>query len=52
MDPILVGGDAGEDVGVAGFRAAGAEGGDSGQVPAAVLHVAVERTAAVSLEGI
>ena len=50
MDPVVVSGDPGEDVRKSGFGTSGPEGGQSGKVPPAVLHVAVQRSAAVTLQ--
>ena len=50
MDPVVVSGDPGEDVRKSGLGAAGSKGGPSGKVPTPVLHVAVQRPAAVTLK--
>ena len=50
VDPVVVSGDPGEDVRKSGLGTSGPERGQSGKVPTPVLHVAVQRPAAVTLK--
>ncbi len=50
VDPSIVAVDPGEDVRKSGLGTSGPERGQSGQIPAAVLHVAVKRSSTVTLK--
>jgi hypothetical protein len=50
VDPSIVAVDPGEDVRKSGLGTSGPERGQPGQIPAAVLHVAVKRSSAVTLK--
>jgi len=50
VDPSIVAVDPGEDVRKSGLGTSGPERGQPGQIPTAVLHVAVKRSSAVTLK--